>query len=206
MRFLSLILFLPTFAFSQSFPFQCTFAKMYFGQYSKDQHKTTKLTLTETLSVDVRFDGSSDFVAIYRSKVSSDTLQLSLRLEDVTPGDDFVEYKFIDPNEGFMVFLRYNRYYVPGIRELSIFHPDGNDFFYIKRKISDEEENRWYIDRCCNCRIVDYVHGNININRYIISLWLHIKNLGEKSPRTRIISGWFNKTTFGRQKICLIRF
>ena len=105
---------------------------MYLGEYSKEEHKSTKLNLTEVDFVDVRFDGVSKFKAIYRSETNVDSLDLTLTLQTETRGDDFVEYKFID-QEGFIVFLRYNLYYVSGIREMSIFHPGGKYFFYIKR-------------------------------------------------------------------------
>lgn len=131
------IIFLLTFLSinlsAQSFPIHCTFAKMYIGEYDLSQHKTTSLQLSDIDFVDVDFDGKSLFTAIYRSRQQTDTLTLSLIRESETRGDDYVEYKFISP-DGFMIFLWYNLYGVPGIRELSIFHPDKTKFFYIKRK------------------------------------------------------------------------
>lgn len=133
MRFLFLLV-LTLFSMpliGQSFPFQVTFTKMYLGEYSKEEHRTTKLTLSEIDFVDVRFDGTN-LNAIYRSESNVDSLDLTLTLQTEIRGSDFVEYKFTD-QDGFIVFLRYNLYYVPCIRELSIFHPNGDYFFYIKR-------------------------------------------------------------------------
>lgn len=118
--------------FGQSFPVKCTFVKMYLGEYDLTEHRTTSLRLSEVYAVDVDFDGVSSFTAIYQSMRSSDTLRLKIVQESQTRGDDFAEYKFTSP-DGFVIFLRYNLYGVPGIRELSIFHPDKTKFFYIKR-------------------------------------------------------------------------
>ena len=118
-------------ASAQPHPFQVTFTKMYLGEYSMEDHRTTKLTLSEIDFVDVQFDGI-DLNAVYRSETYTYTLDLTLTLQTETRGDDFVEYKLTD-SDGFIVFLRYNLYYVPCVRELSIFHPSGDYFIYIKR-------------------------------------------------------------------------
>lgn len=129
-----LLIFLSINLSAQSFPIHCTFAKMYIGEYDLSEHRTTSLQLSDIDFVDVDFDGKSSFKAIYRSEKRTDTLQLIINLDLETHGDDFVEYKFTSA-DGFMIFLRYNLYGVHGIRELSIFHPDKQNFFYIKRKI-----------------------------------------------------------------------
>lgn len=116
---------------AQSFPIHCTFAKMYIGEYDLSG-RTTSFQLSDVDFVNVDFDGTSVFKAIYRSNRYTDTLQLILTRKSENRGDDFVEYKFTSP-EGFVISLWYNLYGVPGIRELSIFHPGKTRFFYIKR-------------------------------------------------------------------------
>lgn len=130
-----LVILIPDLLFGQSFPFKCTFAKMYFGEYESTEHLATSLRLSDVYAIDIDFDGISSFCAIYRSDCGTDTLNLQLVRESETKGADFVEYKFTSP-EGFVILFWYNLYGVPGIRELSIFHPGKTRFFYINRVIN----------------------------------------------------------------------
>lgn len=139
--FISSFLLLTLTVIAQPIPFQVSFLKMYLGSYDPSGHKTTELTLSDLHHIDVTFDGKSSLVAVMYSRTNVDTLKIDhMRLETTSAGDDFVEYKYI-ADENFVVFLRYNRYYIAGISELSIFHPNMTKFFYIKRKKNGNKSN-----------------------------------------------------------------
>jgi uncharacterized radical SAM superfamily protein len=123
-------------AFGQPDPFKVTFTKMYLGDYDPVAHAALRITPAPIDFVDVDFDGQN-ITMIYTKNHNSDTLVLILTLLDTQPGDDFVEYKYSD-DDGYILFLRYARYNIPGIIELSLFHPNMKKFFYIKKKRAHE--------------------------------------------------------------------
>lgn len=135
MRLLLLLsVFLPTFAFSQSFPFEISFGKLYAGEYDPTGHKSTSIALSKEYHyVSVSFNGydrlKCDFYS--RGKVV-DTLTLSMFRLDEQRGVDFVEYKYMATPGNVVVFLRYSLYNTPGIIEVSIFENTLTNFIYIK--------------------------------------------------------------------------
>ena len=127
-------------ACAQSTPFEITFTKAYLGTYDRATKAVQTLQWdTQIRSIDASFDGST-LITIFNRSVGTDTLSLVLNLQSETAGDDFVEYKF-QSIDGYLVFLRYNRYYIQGIFELSIFAPDIDRFIYIKKKKNTVETN-----------------------------------------------------------------
>lgn len=135
MRLLLLFcLFLPTFAFSQSFPFDISFGKLYVGVYDTSGHESTSITVSKEYHyVSASFNGLDrlrcDF---YNRGRLVDTLTLVMYRLEESRGVDFVEYKYMANPGNVVVFLRYSLYNVPGIIEVSIFENTLTNFIYIK--------------------------------------------------------------------------
>jgi len=135
MRLLLLLLFFtPTFALSQSFPFDISFGKLYSGEYDPDGHKSTSIALSKEYHyVSVSFDGNSRMsCSFYNRGVVVDTLVLDMFLLEESRGADFIEYKYTAYPGNLFVFLRYALHGVPGIMEISVFENKLTNFMYIK--------------------------------------------------------------------------
>lgn len=127
-------IFLPTIAFSQSFPFDISFGKLYVGVYDTTGHKSTAIVSSKEYHyVSVSFNGYDNLRCDFynRGKVV-DTLALTMHRIDEARGADFAEYKYIANPGNVVVFLRYSLYGVPGIIEVSIFENTLTNFIYIK--------------------------------------------------------------------------
>lgn len=136
-----LLAFATVRACAQPIPFQISFTRAYLGTYNSETREVKTLNWnTDITSIDVVFDGSAINCAFNNRSAAADTLNLQLTLQSTTAGDDFVEYKYRSV-DGYLVFLRYNRYYIQGIFEMSIFTPDTDRFIYIKKQRSTNSTN-----------------------------------------------------------------